>query len=93
MGACRELIAGSDIQLEGDGKMKTTNRNAEQAKANVELMLKGGQVEHRQTASENEEGGYATIDEIREGLFGFMPAILRLRRFPGSAAGDGERQA
>ena len=73
--------------------MKTTNRNAEQAKANVELMLKGGQVEHRQTASENEEGGYATIDEIREGLFGFMPAIMRMRHFPDRATDDRKRQS
>ena len=73
--------------------MKTTIRNAGQPKANGERMLKGGQVKHRQTAAENEEGGYATIDEIREGLFGFMPAIMRIRHFPDRATDDRKRQS
>ena len=89
MDACRELAAGNDIQLEGDGKMKTTNRNAEQAKANGELTLKGGQVEGRQMEAKDEEQGYATMAEIREGLFGF----LRLMHFPGKATDDRKRQS
>ena len=37
-------------------------------------------------AKNNEEGAYATIEEIRKGLFGFMPALTRamLGRFPPS---------
>lgn len=32
--------------------------------------------------SEDERQGYATIEEIRKGLFGFMPAITQHMHFP-----------
>ena len=38
-------------------------------------------------AKNNEEGAYATIEEIRKGLFGFMPALTRHMHFPGSEGG------
>ena len=53
----------------------------------------GGLVEHRQKSMENEEGGYATIEEIHEGLFGFWPALMRSMHFPGGEAGDGKRRS
>ena len=39
-------------------------------------------LEGRQMAAETEEGGCATIEEIRKGLFGFMPAITQHMHFP-----------
>ena len=43
--------------------------------------------------SEDERQGYATIEEIRKGLFGFMPAITRHMHFPGSEVDDRKRQS
>ena len=43
--------------------------------------------------SEVERQGFATADEIREGILGFMPALTRAMHFPGSEAGDRERQS
>lgn len=42
--------------------------------------------------SEEERQGYATIEEIREGLFGFMPAVKRHMGFPAGPVGEGKRQ-
>ncbi len=50
-------------------------------------------LEDRQAAAENEEGGYATIEEIRKGLFGFMSAITRRMHFPCGEADDRKRQS
>ena len=44
-------------------------------------------LEGRQMAAETEEGGYATTEEIRKGLFGFMPALTRHMHFPGREGG------
>ena len=41
-------------------------------------------LEVRQMAAEAEEGGYATKEEIRKGLFGFMHAITQHMHFPGA---------
>ncbi len=43
--------------------------------------------------SEDERQGYATIEEIRKGLFGFMPAITRHMHSPGSEVDDRKRQS
>ena len=50
-------------------------------------------LEGRQMAAETEEGGYATVEEIREGLFGFLPALMRSMHFPGGETGDGKRRS
>ena len=44
-------------------------------------------LEGRQMAAETEEGGYATTEEIRKGLCGFMPALTRHMQFAGSEGG------
>ena len=41
-------------------------------------------LEVRQMAAEAEEEGYATREEIRKGLFGFMHAITQHMHFPGA---------
>ena len=64
-------------------------------KAKVEQTVENDDpaLEDRQMAAEKEEGGYATIEEIRRGLFGFMPAITRHMHSPGSEADDRKRQS
>lgn len=57
--------------------MKTKKTKAEQTVEAGEPAL-----EDRQMAAETEEGGYATIEEIRKELFGFMPAITQHMHFP-----------
>ena len=37
-----------------------------------------------------DEGGYATIEEIRRNLFGFMPAVRRAMGWPARSAQNGE---
>ena len=60
----------------------------EKAKVERAVETDGPALEDRQAAAENEEGGYATIEEIRKGLFGFMPAITRHMHSPGSEVDD-----
>ena len=79
-------------QWKGNDEMNAKIRK-EQARQFCESIPEGRLVEHREPPMENEEGGYATIEEIREGLFGFGPALTRSMHFPGGGAGDGERQA
>ena len=90
---CRWGIAGRAIQWKGYYMTKTKKRKTKRAEQGGEFALESRRMKHRQTMAENEEGGYATIDEIREGLFGFMPAIMRIRHFPDRATDDRKRQS
>ena len=76
------------IQRKGHDEMKMKKTKVEQA-----VETDGPALEDRQMATENEEGGYATMEEIRRGLFGFMPAITRHMHFPGSEVGERKRQS
>ena len=53
-------------------------------KMKAELKLPAPALEGRQMAAEAEEEGYATKEEIRKGLFGFMHAITQHMHFPGA---------
>ena len=90
---CRWGIAGRAIQWKGYYMTKTKKRKTKRAEQGGEFALESRRMKHRQTMAENEEGGYATIDEIREGLFGFLPALMRSMHFPGGEAGDGKRRS
>ena len=76
------------ILRKGHDEMKMKKTKVEQAVETDSPALEG-----RQMAAENEEGGYATIEEIRRGLFGFMPAITRHMHSPGSDVDDRKRQS
>jgi len=68
--------------------MKKKRTKVEQTVETDDTALEG-----RQMAAETEEGGWATIEEIRKGLFGFMPAITRHMHSPGSEVDDRKRQS
>ena len=65
------------ILRKGHDEMRMKKTNVEQA-----VETDGPALEDRQMAAENEEEGYATIEEIRKELFGFMPAITQHMHFP-----------
>ena len=73
--------------------MKAKRAKVEQAVETDTTKIEGEQAEGREMAAETEDGGYATIEDIRKGLFGFMPAIMRHMHFPGNETGDGELQS
>ena len=68
--------------------MKTNRTKVERTVETDDPALEG-----RQMAAEPEEGGYATIEEIREGIFGCMPAITRAMHFPGGLADEVKTQS
>ena len=79
-------------QRKGNDEMNAKTRK-EQARQFCESIPEGRLVEHRKPPMGKEEGGYATVEEIREGLFGFLPALMRSMHFPGGEAGDGKRRS
>lgn len=79
-------------QWKGNDEMNVKIRK-EQARQFCESIPEGRLVEHRKPPMGKEEGGYATVEEIREGLFGFLPALMRSMHFPGGEAGDGKRRS
>ena len=79
-------------QWKGNDEMNAKIRK-EQARQFCESIPEGRLVEHRKPPMGKEEGGYATIEEIRRGLFRFMPAITRHMHSPGSEVDDRKRQS
>ena len=53
-----------------------------QNKSGKRNVRKAVDVTNDSNLSEDERQGYATIEEIRKGLFGFMPAITQHMHFP-----------
>ena len=61
-------------------------KRAKKTKVELAVETDAPALEGRQMSAETEEGGCATIEEIRKGLFGFMPAVTQHMHFPGACS-------